>query len=89
MRYSGILVGVFGNLKAGERALDACVTCRLVQRAHRVRFFQREREMKKSLIFGAAAMVLALGATRHVLQPGGNWRVYVDPVGHPFCLCWD
>jgi Glyoxalase-like domain len=33
--------------------------------------------------------VLALGATKHELQPGGNWRVYVDPVGHPFCLCWD
>jgi hypothetical protein len=17
------------------------------------------------------------------------WRVYLDPTGHPFCLCWD
>lgn len=37
--------------------------------------------------------VLALGARRHDLQPGidegSNWRVYLDPVGHPFCLCWD
>ena len=36
--------------------------------------------------------VLALGATRHATQPGeadGNWRVFVDPAGHPFCLCWD
>ena len=21
--------------------------------------------------------------------PDGNWRVYLDPAGHPFCLCWD
>ena len=35
--------------------------------------------------------VLALGATRTALQPGEeeNWRVYLDPAGHPFCLCWD
>jgi hypothetical protein len=37
----------------------------------------------------AERQVLALSATKHELQPGGNWRVYVDPVGHPFCLCWD
>jgi catechol-2,3-dioxygenase len=35
--------------------------------------------------------VLALGATKTALQPGEeeNWRVYLDPAGHPFCLCWD
>ena len=38
--------------------------------------------------------VLALGATRHDVQPGeaegdGGFRVYLDPAGHPFCLCWD
>jgi catechol-2,3-dioxygenase len=35
--------------------------------------------------------VLARGATRTGPQPGANenWRVYLDPVGHPFCLCWD
>ncbi|MGH9088444.1 MAG: VOC family protein [Acidimicrobiales bacterium] len=36
--------------------------------------------------------VLALGATKTDLQPGvpdSNWRVYLDPAGHPFCLCWD
>lgn len=37
----------------------------------------------------AERRVLALGATRHDVQPGDNWRVFVDPVGHPFCLCWD
>jgi catechol-2,3-dioxygenase len=37
--------------------------------------------------------LLELGATRHAVQPGeadgGMFRVYLDPVGHPFCLCWD
>jgi hypothetical protein len=41
----------------------------------------------------AEKQVLALGATKHAFQPGvdndENWRVYLDPVGHPFCLCWD
>jgi predicted enzyme related to lactoylglutathione lyase len=34
--------------------------------------------------------VLALGATlqQDRVGPGGyGWRVYTDPVGHPFCLC--
>jgi catechol 2,3-dioxygenase-like lactoylglutathione lyase family enzyme len=36
----------------------------------------------------AEAAVLKLGATS--LQAGGeNWRVYADPAGKPFCLCWD
>lgn len=37
--------------------------------------------------------VLALGARKHPVQPGDDagepWRVYLDPAGHPFCLCWD
>jgi hypothetical protein len=39
----------------------------------------------------AEAAVLALGARKHELQPGEDegWRVYLDPAGHPFCLCWD
>jgi hypothetical protein len=41
----------------------------------------------------AEKQVLALGATKHAFQPGveegENWRVYLDPAGHPFCLCWD
>ena len=32
--------------------------------------------------------VLKLGATR-LPGPGEGWRVYADPAGHPFCLCWD
>jgi catechol 2,3-dioxygenase-like lactoylglutathione lyase family enzyme len=38
----------------------------------------------------AEGRVLALGATKHEVQPGGeSWRVYLDPAGHPFCLCRD
>jgi hypothetical protein len=37
--------------------------------------------------------VLALGARKHAVQPGeaagDSFRVYLDPAGHPFCLCWD
>jgi predicted enzyme related to lactoylglutathione lyase len=35
----------------------------------------------------AAAEVLALGATKHEHQPGTTFRVFLDPDGHPFCLC--
>lgn len=41
----------------------------------------------------AEPQLLALGATKHQVQPGDaagdQFRVYVDPAGHPFCLCWD
>ncbi|HEX4248511.1 MAG TPA: VOC family protein [Pseudonocardia sp.] len=30
--------------------------------------------------------VLAIGGRKHELQPATNWRVYLDPAGHPFCL---
>ena len=33
------------------------------------------------------AAVLAIGARRHEHQPGTGFRVFLDPVGHPFCLC--
>ncbi len=33
------------------------------------------------------AAVLALGATKHEHQPGETFRVFLDPAGHPFCLC--
>jgi predicted enzyme related to lactoylglutathione lyase len=38
----------------------------------------------------AEAEVLAAGAraTGMPTEPGCNWRVYLDPAGHPFCLCW-
>ena len=36
----------------------------------------------------AEPRVLALGA-RPLPGGGGDFRVYADPVGHPFCLVWD
>jgi predicted enzyme related to lactoylglutathione lyase len=35
----------------------------------------------------AEAAVLELGATKHEHQPGTTFRVFIDPAGHPFCLC--
>ena len=35
----------------------------------------------------AEAAVLGLGATKHEHQPGTTFRVFLDPAGHPFCLC--
>lgn len=35
----------------------------------------------------AEAATLALGATKHEHQPGESFRVFLDPAGHPFCLC--
>jgi hypothetical protein len=34
----------------------------------------------------AEVKVLALGATKAEFQSATNFRVYLDPVGHPFCL---
>ncbi len=34
----------------------------------------------------AEAHALSLGATKTTFQPGTSFRVYLDPVGHPFCL---
>ena len=30
-----------------------------------------------------------VGGELTVVDPDDNWRVYLDPAGHPFCLCWD
>lgn len=35
----------------------------------------------------AEEAVLAIGATKHEHQPGTDFRVFLDPAGHPFCLC--
>jgi hypothetical protein len=33
------------------------------------------------------AGAIALGATKAQTQPGTTFRVFLDPAGHPFCLC--
>jgi hypothetical protein len=35
----------------------------------------------------AEEAVTDLGATKHLGQPGTSYRVFLDPAGHPFCLC--
>jgi predicted enzyme related to lactoylglutathione lyase len=35
----------------------------------------------------AERAVVELGATKHEHQPGETFRVFLDPAGHPFCLC--
>lgn len=35
----------------------------------------------------AEEAVVALGAAKHAHQPGTTFRVFLDPAGHPFCLC--
>jgi predicted enzyme related to lactoylglutathione lyase len=35
----------------------------------------------------AEAAVIEMGATKHEHQPGKTFRVFLDPAGHPFCLC--
>jgi predicted enzyme related to lactoylglutathione lyase len=35
----------------------------------------------------AETAVLGLGATKHEHQSGTTFRVFLDPAGHPFCLC--
>ncbi|MFB9473149.1 VOC family protein [Nonomuraea salmonea] len=39
----------------------------------------------------AERQVLKLGARKHEHQPSENdsFRVFLDPAGHPFCLCHD
>lgn len=33
------------------------------------------------------AAVVELGARKADVQPGTSYRVFLDPAGHPFCLC--
>ncbi|HET9128229.1 MAG TPA: VOC family protein [Propionibacteriaceae bacterium] len=35
----------------------------------------------------AEGEVLKIGATKPDHQPGTSFRVFLDPAGHPFCLC--
>jgi hypothetical protein len=37
----------------------------------------------------AEELALSLGARKTSFQPGETFRVFLDPVGHPFCLVLD
>ena len=44
----------------------------------------------QDLVEGEREAITA-GATKHEVQPSetGQFVVFLDPVGHPFCLCTD
>ncbi len=47
---------------------------------------QQHLDLAVSDLDAAEEQILALGARKHVFQPGTSFRVYLDPVDHPFCL---
>jgi hypothetical protein len=48
---------------------------------------QMHLDIAVSNLDDAENKLLALGARRASEQPGGDdWRVMLDPVGHPFCI---
>ena len=48
---------------------------------------QLHLELALSDLDGQEARILALGATKADVQPNpDNWRVLIDPAGHPFCI---
>ncbi|RKN08736.1 VOC family protein [Streptomyces radicis] len=51
--------------------------------------FHLDLDVPKQRLDEAEGEVLRLGATLLEGDNGGSrgWRVYADPVGHPFCLC--
>ena len=51
-------------------------------------FGAKPGDIRVADIAEAEPKVLALGA-RRLPGEGGDFRVYADPVGHPFCLVWD
>jgi predicted enzyme related to lactoylglutathione lyase len=48
---------------------------------------QMHLDVKVDDLDEAEKAVLGLGATKHGHQPGTTFRVFLDPAGHPFCLC--
>lgn len=50
---------------------------------------QNHLDFTVSSVAEAAPLAEAAGATRHPYQPSedGKFIVFLDPAGHPFCLC--
>ena len=57
----------------------------------RLRYVPQQMHLDASSTTSSAAeaALLELGATKHEHQPGTTFRVFLDPAGHPFCLCLD
>jgi hypothetical protein len=54
---------------------------------HQTRPKQMHIDMLVDDLDAAEAAVLGLGATKPADQAGTSYRVFLDPAGHPFCLC--
>ncbi|GIL25942.1 VOC family protein [Actinocatenispora comari] len=50
--------------------------------------FHLDLDIEPTELPAAQDKVLGLGATLAETQPGTSFRVFLDPAGHPFCLCW-
>jgi len=50
--------------------------------------FHLDLDVDPAELPAAQEKLLGLGATLADTQPGTTFRVFLDPVGHPFCLCW-
>jgi predicted enzyme related to lactoylglutathione lyase len=54
---------------------------------------ERPQQMHLDLIVddldAGEVAAISLGATKAEVQPVTSFRVFLDPAGHPFCLCVD
>ncbi|MFG1925315.1 VOC family protein [Cryptosporangium sp. NPDC048952] len=87
------------EVEASEDRASACSEQGQCLSFHRVADYQpptwpgpeRPKQMHLDVLVddldAAEAAVIELGASKHPVQPGASYRVFLDPAGHPFCLC--
>ncbi len=98
--YAGVLGGeVGGEGDWYELALDGRRTLAFQEapgyvapdwpKAHNGQQFHLDFDVPRDRIDEAEREILGLGARLVQDDDGGkrSWRVYLDPAGHPFCLC--
>ncbi|MGW6024238.1 VOC family protein [Streptomyces sp. NPDC055099] len=77
----------FGEIELAFQRVDDYRPPRWDERAHPKQF---HLDFEVDDIESEERRILGLGATlvQDFIGPEGyGWRVYTDPVGHPFCLC--
>jgi predicted enzyme related to lactoylglutathione lyase len=94
--FYGALLGWEVELKedwADIRGDDNCISFQQVEGYRRPNWPSQDHPQQMHLdvmvrdLDEAEQEVLAIGATKHEFQPGKTFRVFLDPAGHPFCLC--
>lgn len=76
-----------------ESPTGATIACQLVDDYRPPEWPSSDRPQQVHLDFylddldDGEQRVLSIGATKAAHQPGQTFRVFVDPAGHPFCLC--